>query len=91
MTHELKAQPEFIDAIAAGVKTIDARIDDCDFQVGDTLRYCAYTYHYTGQKFDADVVCILRGTEFGIMPGYCVLAIRPTQLRDDNSRKILVT
>jgi hypothetical protein len=89
MTHELKTEPEFINAIAAGVKTIDACKDDCDFKVGDTLRYRAYTYHYTGQEIDAEVLCILRGPECGIMPGFCVLAIRPIHSRDDDSQKYL--
>ena len=89
MTHELKTQPEFLKAIADGLKTFDACKDDCDFKVGDTLRFRAYTYHYTGQEIDADIVYVLRGAEFGIMPGYCVLAIRPTELRDGDFKKNL--
>ena len=89
MKHELKTEPASFKAIADGAKTFEAQKDDCSFQIGDTLVLRAYTYHYTGQELDAEVVYVLRGAEFGIMPGYCVLSIRPTQIRDGSFRKDL--
>ncbi len=37
MLHELKCDTKYFDAVKNGIKTFEARVDDRNFQVGDTL------------------------------------------------------
>jgi len=85
--HDLKTWPSFFNAIAEGRKTFEARRADRDFDVGDVLILhewdptrngsalsdCA---GYTTREMRVRVTYVLRGGEFGVLPGYCVMAIQ---------------
>lgn len=74
-THHLKTWPEYFQAVRAGAKTFEARKDDRDFRVGDTLvlhEYVPRLYEYTGEVETRVVSYVLRGTEH-VVPGGCIL------------------
>jgi hypothetical protein len=76
--HSLKTWPSFFEAVRTGRKTFEARRADRDFEVGDILALNEYDPRrdvYTGRDLRARVTYILRGGEFGIERGYCVMAI----------------
>lgn len=73
--HHLKTWPEYFQEVRSGAKTFEARKDDRDYQVGDTLvleEFDPTTKMYTGEDEVRGVTYILRGTEH-VAPGYCVL------------------
>lgn len=82
-THTLKTWPSFFAAIERGEKTFEARRNDRDFGVGDILvlrEYdpgIGYGGATTGREMRRVVTYVMRGGDFGILPGFCVLGIRP--------------
>lgn len=76
-THDLKCWPEHYDAIAQGVKTLELRLDDRDYQTGDYLhlrRYEPMTQAYTGAAMDVLVTHTLRGGPW-LTPGYVAMSV----------------
>lgn len=79
--HELKIVPAYFGPIASGEKTFEVRRDDRGFQRGDILRLREYDPEkgrlsaYTGDELFARIKWILTGGQFGIEPGYVVMAI----------------
>lgn len=63
--HKLKCWPEFFDAMVNGVKTHDVRVDDRQYNLGDTLRCFEYDPAVelaTGREADFVVTYIARGS-----------------------------
>lgn len=86
MTHDLKIQSKYFDAIASGEKRFEVRKNDRLYQVGDTLRLHEILKH--GEKreprtFNVEVTYILYGGLFGIDPDYCIMSIRASHLMED--------
>lgn len=90
VTHELKCLAVYFDAIERGEKTFDVRRDDRGFQKGDTVRllrlYDRGSYkdrevereYKTGKplhELTRKITFILTGGQFGIEPGFVVLAL----------------
>jgi hypothetical protein len=85
MEHRVKSWPSFFEATLAGVKTHDVRrMDDRDYQVGDTLRLMEFDpekQRYTGRELSvrityltsAKLPCAL--SEACLHPDYCILSI----------------
>ena len=83
MHHDLKSVEPHFDNVVAGIKPMEIRRNDRDFQPGDTV-----TYHQV--RFDEDQLCVytgkasgpwtigllIRHEDFpaGIKPGFCVFA-----------------
>lgn len=79
--HSLKTWPEYWMALASGNKTFEARKNDRNFKVGDTLRLWHYdpkTGEENGACIEADVTYVLYGPAFGVEDGWCVMALRVT-------------
>lgn len=80
VVHELKTLPVYFDAVERGEKTFEVRKDDRGFQKGDTVRLLRL--HPNGivgrQSVDRRILWILTGGQFGVEPGYVVLALGPT-------------
>lgn len=74
--HELKTVPDAFEAVLNGRKTFEFRLNDRDFQVGDTLflREWSETDGYTGRRAVFGVTYVAKD-RFGIPPGYCVMSI----------------
>ncbi len=76
--HELKCYPEHFDPVARGVKTVELRLNDRNYQVGDTLflrEYEPLERAYTGRTAHAAITHIVSGGEW-LSPGYVALSIR---------------
>ena len=96
--HDLKTDPDAWDAVAAGIKTHEIRLDDRDFAVGDGLRLrkTRYTGHemraqgkpleYIGQPIERVVSHIQRG--YGLDPGWCILSFADRASRAPADGKI---
>lgn len=78
-TIEKKILPEYFKAVHHREKTFELRKDDSDYQVGDMLKLREWDGEkYTGNVTFKQITYILRDCpEYGLMPGYCILAIQP--------------
>jgi hypothetical protein len=84
--HELKTDPDVFDAVAAGRKTFEIRLDDRGYGEGDGL-YLRRTRHtgrtmsvgmpleYTGEEYRCVVTYVLRGPVYGLADGWAILSI----------------
>lgn len=79
-THELKTVQPYFDAVLAGAKTAELRIDDRGFQVGDELILkewaacpCGCGPLFTGRIVCAEVTHVLRDFA-GLQPGWVMLS-----------------
>jgi hypothetical protein len=82
----VKCWPDYFEAIMSGEKTFDVRRDDRGYQKGDVLVVQKYQI---GEGYIRDyntmktaevrrlITWILTGGQFGIEPGYVVLALAP--------------
>lgn len=84
--HHLKTLPAYYDAVERGEKTFEIRRDDRGFQRGDVVRLkrfdpqLGYTSAPGGGRFsemslDRRILWILTGGQFGVEPGYVILAL----------------
>lgn len=77
MTHHLKIQPEYYEAVRSGAKRFEVRRDDrvpC-YAVGDTLILEEFADGaYTGRDITVFVDYIYRGEL--CRDGYCIMSIR---------------
>ena len=81
--HRLKTLPPYFDAVARGEKNFEVRRDDRGFQKGDVVILAWYNIglnNYLRPNVDTirrRISYILTGGQFGIAPGYVVLALEP--------------
>ena len=86
-THVLKTDPEVFCAVFNGKKKFEIRLNDRDFQVGDTLllRETQFTgadmragapLIYTDRELKVIVTYILHGQIYGLAENWCIMSIR---------------
>lgn len=78
-THLLKTWPSFFWSIRDGKKTFEIRKNDRDFKDGDRLflqEFDPADEKYTGRSIVVNVTYLMRGQEFGIMPGFVLMGIK---------------
>ncbi|MBY0545828.1 MAG: DUF3850 domain-containing protein [Candidatus Obscuribacterales bacterium] len=81
VTHTLKCDAQYFDAVLSGKKNFEVRKADRDFQVGDTIVLVkALTPQQTAAKEVSDlkrrITYVLHDFE-GLRPDYCALALEP--------------
>lgn len=84
--HDLKTWPESFFAVKCGEKTLEIRLDDRGFAVGDTLRLRLYDpaqARFLGDMVDRTVTHILPGGQFGLEPGYVALSLGEADLIEE--------
>lgn len=79
--HDLKTiQPHF-NHMWNNLKTFEIRKDDRNFKVGDVVRLHEYDPQnktYSNSQIIRLITHILRDApELGLMPGYCILSLKP--------------
>lgn len=86
--HHLKTWPEPFQAILDGRKTFEYRKDDRGFEKGDLLLLREWVPEcddqcpagrYTGREVRFRVDYMLRGPQFGIPEGYCIISLLTTR------------
>lgn len=75
--HELKTVHPFFEEVASGAKTFEIRVNDRDFQAGDTLllRQWDDETQQFGQKILVRTVTYILQDERFLPPGYCCMSI----------------
>lgn len=88
--HVVKCWIPYFEAIDRGDKSFDVRRDDRGYQKGDTLvlekydgkhhRYVMDGYNFSAKPYriTRTITYVLTGGQFGIEPGYVVLALSPS-------------
>jgi hypothetical protein len=79
MIHELKTWPQYFEAILSGAKRFEYRINDRDFEVGDSLRLREWDpkiERYTGRELGCCVTYLLTLTD---IPQHVVMSISKTE------------
>lgn len=82
--HALKTWPAPFNAVLNGSKRFEYRKDDRDFQVHDCLvlqEYLPDKDTFTSFALSMRVTHVLRGGQFGVPEGYCVMSIEPWNMR----------
>jgi hypothetical protein len=93
-THELKTDPYVFWAIWNGQKNYELRYSDRDFRVDDDLllketRYTGAEMRagapliYTGRTIQTKIRHILKGPTYGLLDGWCILALSPVMQKTD--------
>lgn len=87
--HILKTLPDYWDALQSKEKTFEVRRDDRGFQKGDVLVLRRLkkglgggwqeerTHTNSAVELRRKVLYVLTGGQFGIEPGYVVMALKP--------------
>jgi len=89
MIHELKIEPRYLERIKRGEKTAELRINDRDYQVGDTLHLYAFTnqgyylladntasrYRPPEPQFICEITHVLQGVP-GLKKGNVILSFK---------------
>ena len=87
-THELKTDPAVYDAVEAGLKTYELRLNDRGYAVGDKLVLLQTLYTgaemragaplvFTGKKVRKTISHILLGPVYGLADGWAILSFAP--------------
>lgn len=78
--HELKTHPTPFKALWDGKKTFEYRVNDRNYQEGDTLRlreWAPMSGRYSGYEIEAKVTYVLK-EGYGLPAGFCVMSIEET-------------
>lgn len=76
MEHRIKTHKPFYQEICDGKKPFEFRLNDRNYQVGDTLHHVEFDHEKqeeTGRQIWCDVIYIIYGGQFGIPEGYCIM------------------
>lgn len=83
MIHYLKTEPIHFQAVLDGSKTVELRIDDRNFEVGDTLILLEHIYNSQGESHYSGAICVRMIThilrdpdERWLQPGVVALSVR---------------
>ena len=83
-THNIKCWPGPFQAMEAGDKTFEYRLNDRDYEVGDILNIMEWNPeanegqgNFTNRELKRIVTYMLRGGKFGLPKRYVVMAVRP--------------
>jgi ASC-1-like (ASCH) protein len=77
MTHELKIHPEHYQEITLGLKKVEVRLNDRNYQEGDILllnEYNPKAMRYTGNQDIKKVSYVIKDVA-GLAPDYVILQI----------------
>ncbi len=77
--HDLKCWPDSFAAVLDGRKTVELRLNDRDYMVGDRLflrEFMPIGCQYTGRVCAVDVTHVLVGGLFGLDLDYVALSVR---------------
>jgi hypothetical protein len=76
--HELKCHSGPFQSVYAGVKSFEIRVNDRDYQVGDSLHLKEYdpkTNSYSGRWVSKRITYMIHGGNYGLPENLVVMAI----------------
>lgn len=77
--HDLKCEFEFFEDVESGKKNFELRLNDRNYQEGDTLLMRQLNKDkigFTGKVIERLVMYVLKDAErFGLEKGYCIMSI----------------
>lgn len=76
--HTLKCHPEYFEEMLAGRKTFEIRVNDRDFQVGDTLHnreWHPVNEEYSGRAILHGVTYVMKGPTLGLDAGWVIMSL----------------
>jgi len=76
-THYLKTTPEFFQDVKSGAKIFEVRLNDRDYQVGDTAvlqEWLPHTEQYSGDEITKKITYILDDKVY-CSPGYVIMSL----------------
>lgn len=74
ITHRLKCDEKYFDALELGTKKAEFRKNDRDFQTGDGLEIVCNNRDYS-LPLQFVITHIVHGPQYGIPDGYCMMSI----------------
>lgn len=77
-THELKTWPMHFTNVYTGIKRVELRLDDRDYQQGDVLvlkEWDPQSQSYTDRECRRRVTHLMRGGAFGLQDGYVAMSL----------------
>lgn len=77
-THELKCWPEYYKLVTSGLKDFELRLDDRNFEEGDTVilkEWNPVTKQYTNHEHIRKIVYVFRDEEMGLKRDYVILQL----------------
>ena len=74
--HRVKTLPQYFDASINGTKPFAIRLDDRNYQVGDTITKCEYDGEFTGREASFVIIYVLKDFPTGLQQDYCILGIK---------------
>jgi uncharacterized protein YneR len=81
-THELKILQQYFRAVVDGSKKFELRKNDRDYQVGDCIFLNEYDgNNYTGNSLPVMITYILKGGQYGLEEGYCILGLKDIEAK----------
>lgn len=87
--HELNTDHDVFQLQVDGIKNCEIRLADRDFQVGDLLvlketeftgeqmKLQDYPLVYTGRTWEVEVVAMVHGEKYGLLPDHVLLLTKP--------------
>lgn len=75
MIHDLKIEQNYLDNLISGVKKSEVRINDRDYQKGDSLRFRKYSFSGETLEYNFEITHIHSG--LGLSQNYVVLSVQP--------------
>lgn len=76
--HELKCHSDPFQSVYTGVKSFEIRVNDRDYQIGDTLHLKEYdpkNNSYSGRWCSKRITYMIRGGNYGLPDDLVVMAI----------------
>ena len=91
--HTLKTDPSVYDRSAAGRKPWEIRLNDRDYQVGDTVTLQETVFSgaqmregaalgFTGKELCGQITYVLRGPKYGLADGWCIFSVETDHIAD---------
>jgi len=81
--HKVKTWPPFFKDAVSGKRPFDLRVNDRDYNEGDTLlqeEFDPDLEEYTGMKHRQEIVCVTRAEDmpgkWGLKDGWCILGLK---------------
>jgi hypothetical protein len=73
--HQLKIHPEYFNEVVSGNKTFEIRLNDRNYEVGDTFDLLEHDgSDFTGNSASGKIKYIFSDSKFGLQPEHCVFS-----------------